>query len=134
MLHRPQGSLATLAAEKLRTAKPGAIQDVTPPNQFVLIMMQAIWNGQVIAESDDTVVVENNHYFPRSSVRDAFLTESATTSYCGWKGDCKYYTLVVEGEENPDAVWYYPAPYEKAVAIRDRVAFWKGVVVKEQSV
>lgn len=96
-------------------------------------MMQAVWNGVVIAESDDTVVVENNHYFPRSSVKSEFLTPSETTSYCGWKGDCNYYNLQVNGQENPDAVWYYADPYEKAQAIRDRVAFWKGVTVQEKS-
>ncbi len=96
------------------------------------MMMQAIWNGEVIAESDDTVVVENNHYFPRSSVKEALLTPSETTSYCGWKGDCNYYNLIVDGKENPDAVWYYADPFAKAEMIRDRVAFWKGVEVREK--
>lgn len=94
-------------------------------------MMQAIWNGQVIAESDDTVVVEGNHYFPRTSVNKDYLTDSDTTSFCGWKGDCNYHNLTVEGNENPDAVWYYADPYPKAEQIRDRVAFWKGVTVRE---
>lgn len=95
-------------------------------------MMQALWNGQVIAESDDTVMVENNHYFPRSSVRQDLLTDSETTSFCGWKGDCKYHNLIVDGQENKDAVWYYPEPYKKAEPIRGRVAFWKGVAVREK--
>lgn len=95
-------------------------------------MMQAVWNGTVIAESDDTVVVENNHYFPRSSVREEYLAPSETTSFCGWKGDCNYHNLVVDGKENKDAVWYYGDPYEKAEAIRDRVAFWKGVSIQEK--
>ena len=94
--------------------------------------MQAVWNGQVIAQSDDTVVVENNHYFPKSSVKEEFLTPSETTSFCGWKGDCSYYNLTVEGQQNPDAVWEYADPYKTAEHIRDRVAFWKGVVVEEQ--
>ncbi len=93
--------------------------------------MQAIWNGQVIAESDDTIVVEGNHYFPRTSVKADLLTDSNTTSFCGWKGDCKYQNLVVAGKENPDALWYYADPYPKAEQIRDRVAFWKGVTVQE---
>ena len=95
-------------------------------------MMQASWNGEIIAESDDTVVVENNHYFPRSSVKAEFLSDSDTTSFCGWKGDCNYHHLTVNGKENRDAVWYYADPYTKAEAIRDRVAFWKGVTVTEK--
>lgn len=94
-------------------------------------MIQAIWNGEVIAESDDTVIVEGNHYFPRSSVNAAYLTDSDTTSFCGWKGDCSYHHLTVSGKVNPDAVWYYADPYPKAEKIRDRVAFWKGVTVRE---
>lgn len=94
--------------------------------------MQAIWNGVIIAESEDTVVVENNHYFPRSSVKQEYLTDSDTTSFCGWKGDCSYHNLVVDGQENADAVWYYADPYTKAESIRDRVAFWKGVTVAEK--
>jgi uncharacterized protein (DUF427 family) len=93
--------------------------------------MKAIWNGHVIAESDDTVVVEGNHYFPLSSVRRELLTESATTSHCPWKGEASYYTLRVAGKENPDAVWYYAEPKEAAGQIQGRVAFWKGVEVRE---
>ena len=92
--------------------------------------MRAIWNGTVIAESDDTVVVENNHYFPRSSLNDEFVRPSATTSVCPWKGTASYYSLEIDGQSNPDAVWYYPEPKEAAAQITDRVAFWKGVQVE----
>ena len=93
--------------------------------------MRARWNGHTIAESDDTVVVEGNHYFPRESITDErWLSDSATTSFCGWKGDCNYHTLTVDGRENKDAVWYYADPYPRAENIRGRVAFWKGVTVE----
>jgi uncharacterized protein (DUF427 family) len=93
-------------------------------------MATATWNGTVIAQSDDIVVVEGNSYFPRESVV-AELAESATTTYCGWKGQANYLTLVVNGESNHDAVWYYAAPFEAAKEISGRVAFWKGVVVTD---
>jgi uncharacterized protein (DUF427 family) len=92
--------------------------------------MRAIWNGTVVAESDDTVVVENNHYFPRESLRDDLIRDSATHTVCPWKGTACYYTLEVDGKTNPDAVWYYPEPKDAAAEIRGRVAFWKGVVVE----
>lgn len=91
--------------------------------------MKALWNDTLIAESHDTVVVENNHYFPLDSVNADFLENSDTTSYCPWKGTANYYSLNVDGEMNPDAVWYYAEPKEAAKAIRGRVAFWKGVKV-----
>lgn len=91
--------------------------------------MQAMWNGEVIASSDDTVVVEGNHYFPRDSVRDDVLRPSDTHTVCPWKGTASYYSLEVGGARNVDAAWYYPEPSEAAQAITDRVAFWKGVVV-----
>ncbi len=91
--------------------------------------MKAIWNGQVIAESDDTVVVENNHYFPRESVRADFVTSSDTHTTCPWKGVASYYTLQVDGKSNVDAAWYYPDPKPAAHEIAGRVAFWKGVQV-----
>lgn len=91
--------------------------------------MKAIWNNTVIAQSDDTVVVENNHYFPLASVKQAFLKPSATTTVCGWKGTASYYTLDINGETNADAVWYYAEPKEAAKQIKGRVAFWKGVRV-----
>lgn len=93
-------------------------------------MVEARWNGQVIASSDDTVVVEGNHYFPADSVDPALLKASATTSNCPWKGTAHYHTLVVDGAENRDAVWYYPEPKDKAAEIKGRLAFWKGVEVK----
>ena len=92
-------------------------------------MPKAIWNGTVIAESDDTVVVERNHSFPRESVRADLLKPSATTSVCGWKGTASYYSLEVDGKTNADAVWYYPEPKDAAKEITDRLAFWKGVEV-----
>ncbi|WP_288424919.1 DUF427 domain-containing protein [uncultured Spirosoma sp.] len=91
--------------------------------------MKAIWNGQVIAESDDTVIVENNHYFPRESVRADFVTSSDTHTTCPWKGVASYYTLQVDGKSNVDAAWYYPDPKPAAREIAGRVAFWKGVQV-----
>ncbi|MFC0634749.1 DUF427 domain-containing protein [Brevundimonas balnearis] len=92
-------------------------------------MVTATWNGAVIAQSDDTVVVEGNHYFPRASVNADYLKDSATTSVCSWKGTAGYHTLVVDGAENPDAAWYYPDPKDAAAEIRDRIAFWRGVKV-----
>ncbi|HEY5335880.1 MAG TPA: DUF427 domain-containing protein [Mycobacteriales bacterium] len=94
-------------------------------------MAQATWNGEVIAESDDTVVVEGNHYFPLPSVRDGVLSESDTTSVCPWKGTASYYSVSVGGEVNTDAAWTYPTPKDAAAEIKDRVAFWRGVVVTD---
>ena len=91
--------------------------------------MKAIWNDTVIAQSDDTVVVEGNHYFPAASVDQTFLETSSTTSSCPWKGEASYLTLVVAGSNNVDAAWYYPSPKPAAANIKDRVAFWKGVQV-----
>lgn len=92
-------------------------------------MTKAIWNGVTIADSDDTVVVEGNHYFPRQSVDASVLRPSDTHTTCPWKGLASYYTLVVDGAENKDAAWYYPDPKPAAAEIRDRIAFWKGVQV-----
>ena len=91
--------------------------------------MQALWNATVIAESDDTVVVEGNHYFPPASIRTEYFKPSATTSVCPWKGTANYYTLDVDGQQNPDAAWYYPETKPAADEIKGRVAFWKGVQV-----
>lgn len=93
--------------------------------------MKAIWNGATIAESGETVVVEGNHYFPRSSVRSEYLRESATHTTCHWKGEASYYDLIVGDAINSDAAWYYPLPKDAAKQIADRVAFWKGVQVIE---
>lgn len=93
--------------------------------------MKAIWNNTVIAESDNTIVIENNHYFPPESVQQQYFQGSPTHTHCPWKGDASYYTLQVNGETNKDAAWYYPAPKDAAKEIKDYVAFWKGVVVHE---
>ena len=92
-------------------------------------MVTARWNGAVVAESDDTVVVEGNHYFPRDAVNPALLRDSDSHTVCPWKGTASYYTLAVDGAENRNAAWYYPDPEPAAAEIRDRIAFWKGVEV-----
>ena len=92
-------------------------------------MAKAVWNGATIAESDDTVVVEGNHYFPREAVNADYLRPSDTTTHCAWKGDASYHTLEVNGAVNVDAAWYYPRPKAAAAEILDRIAFWKGVEV-----
>ncbi len=93
-------------------------------------MVKAIWNSQVIAESEATVLVEGNHYFPPESVQTEFLRPSDSTTVCGWKGTAQYYDLVVAGQTNPAAAWYYPDPKQAAEQIRNRIAFWKGVRVE----
>lgn len=93
-------------------------------------MAKAVWNGAVLAESDDIVKVEGNAYFPADSIRREFFKPSETTTVCGWKGVASYYTLEVGGARNPDAAWYYPDPKPEAAAVKDRVAFWKGVDVQ----
>lgn len=92
-------------------------------------MVKATWNGVVIAESDATVVVEGNHYFPREAVDPAVLKASATTTVCPWKGTAHYHSIVVNGASNTDAAWYYPEPKDAAAQIKGRIAFWRGVVV-----
>ena len=94
-------------------------------------MPKAVWNGEVIAESPDTVVVEGNHYFPRAAVRTECLEGSAHHTHCPWKGEASYFTVVAGGKKNADAAWYYPDPKPKAANIKDHVAFWKGVEVTE---
>ena len=91
--------------------------------------MKAIWRDKVLAESDETVVVEGNHYFPPEAVKREFLRPSETHTRCPWKGEASYYDIVVDGETNKDAAWYYPEPKEAAQRITGRVAFWKGVEV-----
>lgn len=91
--------------------------------------MKAIWRDAVVAESDDTVVVEGNHYFPPEAVDQANLQPSDTQTHCPWKGDASYYHVVVDGEVNRDAAWYYPTPKDAAANIKDRIAFWRGVEV-----
>ena len=92
--------------------------------------MKATWKGAVLAESDDTVVVEGNHYFPAESVRREHLRESETHTTCPWKGEASYYDVSVGEEVNRDAAWFYPEPKEAAKEIKGRVAFWRGVRVE----
>ena len=92
--------------------------------------MKATWKGEVIAESDDTVVVEGNQYFPADSIKREHFRESETHTVCGWKGTASYYDVVVGGDVNKDAAWFYPEPKDAAKEIKDRVAFWRGVKVE----
>ena len=92
--------------------------------------MRATWKGTVLAESEDTVVVEGNHYFPADSLRREHFRESATHTNCPWKGEASYYDVLAGGEVNADAAWYYPEPKDAAQEIRGRVAFWRGVRVE----
>lgn len=93
--------------------------------------MKAIWRGTVLAESNDTVLVEGNHYFPAEAVKPQHLLPSNTKTMCPWKGQASYHTVFVDGDANPDAAWYYPDPKEAAANIKGRIAFWKGVQVVE---
>lgn len=93
-------------------------------------MVKASWNGAVLAESSETIVVDGNHYFPPESIQKEHFRASSTTSICTWKGTASYYTIVVKGKENRDAAWYYPEAKEKAKHIEGHVAFWRGVEVK----
>jgi uncharacterized protein (DUF427 family) len=92
-------------------------------------MPKAVWNGVTIAESDDTVVVEGNHYFPREALREDVLRPSDTHTFCPWKGTASYFSLELAGRRSKDAVWYYPEPEKAARQIEGRVAFWKDVQV-----
>jgi uncharacterized protein (DUF427 family) len=93
-------------------------------------MAKAMWNGAVIAESEDTVLVEGNHYFPLSSVKREYLEDSSHRSVCGWKGEASYYSLMVDGQRNQDAAWFYAEPKSDAAGIKDHVAFWRGVRIE----
>ncbi|MGK0298067.1 MAG: hypothetical protein ACI9XC_001685 [Gammaproteobacteria bacterium] len=93
--------------------------------------MKAIWNNQVLAESNETIVVDNNHYFPSSSLIMTYFSASDNTSHCPWKGDANYYNIVVNDKENKDAAWYYATPKDAASEIKDHVAFWRGVKIEE---
>ena len=97
---------------------------------IMLCTMKATWHGATLAESDDTVVVEGNHYFPANSINSAYFRESATHTTCPWKGEASYHDIIVNGDANKDAAWYYPNPKEAARSFKDRIAFWKGVVVE----
>ncbi len=92
--------------------------------------MKAIWNNAVLAESNSTVVVEGNHYFPRQAIKQEYFQESNTHTTCPWKGLASYYNVVVDGQVNRDAAWYYPDPKPDAAEIKDHVAFWRGVKVE----
>ena len=93
-------------------------------------MAKAMWNGAVIADSEDTVLVEGNHYFPLSSVKREYLEDSSHSSVCGWKGEASYYSLMVDGQRNQDAAWFYAEPKSDAAQIKDHVAFWRGVRIE----
>ena len=93
-------------------------------------MPKAIWNGVTLAESNQCEVVDGNQYFPPDAVRREYFKESDTHTICPWKGQASYYTVVVDGKENADAAWYYPAPKDAAKQIKDYVAFWHGVKVE----
>lgn len=93
--------------------------------------MKAIWNDKILAESDATVVVEGNHYFPEDSINKEYFAPSATHTICPWKGTASYYDVVVEGETNRDAAWFYPEAKDAAKEIENYVAFWKGVKITE---
>ena len=93
--------------------------------------MKAIWNGAVLAESEKTEVVEGNHYFPPGSLHRQYFADSATHTVCGWKGTASYYNVVVNGQVNKDAAWYYPTPLPAAQNIAGFVAFWKGVQIED---
>jgi uncharacterized protein (DUF427 family) len=91
--------------------------------------MKAIWKGEIVADSDDVIIIEGNAYFPAASVRPDLLKPSAHTSHCPWKGTAHYHSLTLGDMINENAVWYYPDPKPAAAEIKDRLAFWKGVMV-----
>jgi uncharacterized protein (DUF427 family) len=93
--------------------------------------MKASWKNQVLAESNDTVVVEGNHYFPADSINKTYFEPSNSHTTCPWKGEASYYNVVVNGQSNKDAAWYYPQPKDAAAEIKNRIAFWRGVKVEE---
>jgi len=92
--------------------------------------MKATWNNTILAESDDTAVVEGNHYFPPQSIKREYFQESATHTTCPWKGEASYYNVIVDGQINKDSAWYYPDPKPAAAEIKDHVAFWRGIKVE----
>jgi len=93
--------------------------------------MKAIWNNTVLAESEDTIVIENNHYFPAESIKSEYFKKSDLHTTCPWKGVASYYSIVVDGQINADAAWFYPEVSDLAKGIKGRIAFWKGIVVQE---
>ena len=116
------------------SCRPGIMPDCSKSeSQKEPKMTTASWNGQIIAQSDQTIVVEGNPYFPPDSIRKEFFQPSETHTTCGWKGTASYMTLQVDGKTNEDACWYYPEPKEQAANIKGYFAFWKGVTVDDQS-
>jgi uncharacterized protein (DUF427 family) len=95
--------------------------------------MKAIWNGKVIAKSSDVEEIEGNYYFPIESIKKQYFIDSKTQSTCPWKGKASYFNIIVDGEINEDAAWYYPTPNQYAIILKDRIAFWKGVEIRESS-
>jgi len=93
--------------------------------------MKALWNNTVLADSDQTIVIEGNHYFPPDSIKRQYFEPSDTHTFCPWKGEASYYDVEVNGEVNKDAAWYYPDPKPAAKEIKDYVAFWHGVKVEK---
>ncbi len=93
--------------------------------------MKAIWNDEIIAESNNTIILEGNHYFPEDSVRKEYLKESSTHTTCPWKGEASYYSIKINDSINEDAAWYYPQPSDLAKQIKNYIAFWKGVEVRK---
>lgn len=93
--------------------------------------MKAIWNDRIIAESNSTIKIEGNHYFPVDSVQSEFLAQSDTRTVCPWKGTASYYDIIVDGNTNKDAAWYYPEPKAMAAEIKNYVAFWRGVMISK---
>lgn len=93
--------------------------------------MKAMWNSKIIAESDATIVIENNHYFPADSIKTEYFSPSTTHTICPWKGSASYYNIMVDGAKNNDAAWYYPEISDLAKSIQGRIAFWKGVTVEK---
>jgi uncharacterized protein (DUF427 family) len=125
----------------LSTHRPGATRgpaifdadwdpDATRPTEGAIVTVRASWNGSVVAESDETVIVEGNHYFPLSSVQQDYLQPSDTHTVCPWKGTASYYSLKIGDEVNTDAAWFYPEPKDAAKEITDHVAFWRGVTIE----
>ena len=92
--------------------------------------MKALWNKQVIAESGNTVVVEGNHYFPRSALNEEYFEPNSTQTFCPWKGNASYLDVIVDGQRNEAAAWIYLEPKSAAAEIKDHVAFWKGIVIE----
>ena len=94
-------------------------------------MVKAIWNEQIIAESNNTIILEGNHYFPKKDIKQEFFTKTNHHTTCPWKGEASYYTITVKGKENKNAAWYYPSPSDDAKQIKDHIAFWNGITIEE---